>query len=94
MDVYSRIDECELSSDLFISIKESTKDKVRTHNIGSPAVFMIVALNGLWVCKNCLVIVDNRDLSSSAKLSDQLPSPTEKVIVELTIRRDSLRLYV
>ena len=68
MDIDSRIDECERSSDLVISIEENAKGKVRTHNIGSPAVFMIVALNGLWVCKNCLVIVDNRDLSSSARL--------------------------
>ena len=92
MDVYSRIDECERSSDLCISIEKTTKGKVRTHNIGSPAVFMIVALNGLWVCKNCLVIVDKRDLSSSAKLSDQLA--IEKVIVELTIRQGLLLLYV
>ena len=61
-------------------------------SIGSPAGFIIVALNGLWVCKNCLVIVDKRDLSSSAKLSDQLA--IEKVIVELTIRQGLLLLYV
>jgi hypothetical protein len=43
-----------------------------TQSIGSPAGFMIVALNGRWVCKNCLDMVESNERSSSAKLPCQL----------------------
>jgi hypothetical protein len=49
-------------------LHSSSKCHLLTQSIGSPAGFMIVALNGLWVCKNCLVIVDNSVRSSSARL--------------------------
>lgn len=68
MNEYLGVYKCEWSSNLPISHTDVIIDEGRTQSIGSPAGFMIVALNGLWVCRNCLVIVDNNVRSSSAKL--------------------------
>jgi hypothetical protein len=67
MNVDTRIDKCEWSPYLPIS-SIPHKEDWRTQSIGSPAGFIIVALNGLWVCRNCLVIVDSNVRSSSARL--------------------------